>query len=209
MELNHARVRVTLIGMLAAISGMAVLGLRGATPEKAPNVTYAASGTFASPPISGEDTLKLAGEPFAITIVANAGSVPVKHGRNWAVLNPFKMTGTVHSGLLGATPIEIASDEASIYETVGPDYDPFETGFPVDVVGIKLTVRAQITLPAGSLPRPLIHPFAAVTLTPANATVSYTDGTNVTVLGIETGTLAATIPTVGNLSIKQAGLRIP
>jgi hypothetical protein len=202
-------VKVSPIGMLAAISGVAVLALSGAALETAPNVTYTASGTFASPPISGEDTLKLAGEPFAINIVANAGSVPIKHGRNWAVLSPFKMTGTVHSGLLGATPIEIASDEASIYETIGPDYDPFETGFPVDVVGIKLTVHAQITLPAGTLPRPLIHPFAAVTLTPANATVSYADGTNVTVLGIETGTLAATIPAGGDARIKPAELRIP
>jgi hypothetical protein len=168
--------------------------LRGATPETAPNVTYTASGTFASPPISGEDTLRLAGEPFSINIVANAGSVPIQHGRNWAVLSPFKMTGIVHSGLLGATPVSIASDAASIYETIGPDYDPFETGFPVDVVGIKLTIQAQITLPANTLVKPLIHPFAAVSLTPANSTVTYSDGTNVTVLAIQVGTLGATIP---------------
>jgi hypothetical protein len=90
--------------------------------------------------------------------------------------------------------VSIASDAASIYETIGPDYDPFETGFPVDVVGIKLTIQAQITLPANTLVKPLIHPFAAVSLTPANSTVTYSDGTNVTVLAIQVGTLGATIP---------------
>jgi hypothetical protein len=194
MESNNVRTKVSLLAALAAISWLPIPGLCGATPETAPNVIYAASGTFASPPISGEDTLRLAGEPFSIEIVANAGSVPIQHGRNWAVLSPFKMTGIVHSGLLGATPVSISSDDASIYETIGPDYDPFETGFPVDVVGIQLTIHAQVTLPANTLVKPLIHPFAPVSLTPANATVTYSDGTNVTVLAIQVGTLGATIP---------------
>jgi hypothetical protein len=194
MESNNVRTKVSLLAALAAISWLPIPGLCGATPETAPNVIYAASGTFASPPISGEDTLRLAGEPFSIEIVANAGSVPIQHGRNWAVLSPFKMTGIVHSGLLGATPVSISSDDASIYETIGPDYDPFETGFPVDVVGIQLTIHAQVTLPANTLVKPLIHPFAPVSLTPANATVTYADGTNVTVLAIQVGTLGATIP---------------
>jgi len=198
MESSNVRAKVSLTAALAAMPWLVLPALSGVTPDTAPNVTYTASGTFASPPISGPDTLKLAGEPFSIDIVANAGSVPIEHGRNWAVLSPFKMTGIVHSGLLGATPVSIASDEASIYETIGPDYDPFETGFPVDVIGIKLTIHAQVTLPAGTLAKPLIHPFAAVTLTPANATVTYSDGTNVTVLAIQTGTLAATLPTGGN-----------
>ena len=36
----------------------------GTKPETAPIITYAASGTFASTPTSGDDTLKLAGEPL-------------------------------------------------------------------------------------------------------------------------------------------------
>src|ERR1051326_2423726 len=154
----------------------------------APNVTYTATGTFANPQTSGADTLKLAGEPFAITIVANAASVPIKHGRNWAVFSPFKMTGSVHSGLLGPTPINIASNAASILELVGPDFDIFETAFPVVVIGISLTINAPVTMPAGTITKPLIHPFAPVTLTTANATVSYSNGTDTTVLTVDSGT---------------------
>jgi hypothetical protein len=45
-------------------------------PNTAPNVTYTASGTFSTPATSGLDTLQLAGEPFTISIVANAASPP-------------------------------------------------------------------------------------------------------------------------------------
>jgi hypothetical protein len=81
-----------------------------------------------------------------------------------------------------------------IYQTVAPDYDPFQTGFPVKVVGISLTIDAQITLPAGTLTKPLIHPFAAVSLSPTNSLVSYSDGTNTTTLTVASGTLTVTIP---------------
>jgi hypothetical protein len=64
------------IAAAATLSWFAVLGLSGATPDTAPNVTYIATGTFSSPAVSGEDTLKLAGEPFTIDIIANAASVP-------------------------------------------------------------------------------------------------------------------------------------
>jgi hypothetical protein len=180
-----------------AVFGLTVWGLSGATPDTGPNVTYTASGTFATPQVSGADMLKVAGEPFSIAIVAAAGSVPVKHGRNWAVLSPFKMTGEVHSSLL-VTPVNIASAGASIFQAVGPSYDLFETAFPVKVVGITLTIKAQLTLPAGTLTKPLIHPFAAVALGPGNATVTYSDSTNSTVLAIQSGTLAATLPAGGN-----------
>ena len=129
--------------------------------QTAPNVTYTASGTFVNPAVSGADTLKLAGEPFSVSIVANAASIPIQHGPNWALFSPLKMTGFVHSGLLGTTPINVASAGASIFQAVGPDYDPFETGFPLNVVGLSLTVNAQVTLPAGTLSKQLIHPFGS------------------------------------------------
>jgi hypothetical protein len=198
MEFNNVRAKVSLIAALAAISWFAVSESTGATPDTGPNVTFTAAGTFASPPISGTDTLKLAGEPFSIAIVAAAGSVPIKHGRNWAVISPLKMTGVVHSGLLGSNPVNIASAGASIYQAVGPSYDPFQTAFPVRVVGISLTIDAQITLPAGTLAKPLIHPFAAVALSPANTIVTYSDGTNTTTLAVQSGTLAAALPTGGD-----------
>jgi hypothetical protein len=194
MELGNTGKRIFLLAAPAALCAVTVWGLSGTTsPDTGPNVTFIASGTFATPQVSGDDTLKLAGEPFTINIVAPAGSVPVKHGPNWAVLSPFKMTGTVHSGLLGSEPINIASTGASIFEEVGPDYDPFETGFPVKVVGISLTIQAQFTLPPGTFTKPLIHPFAAVALAPGNTTVVYSNGSDSTTLTIESGSLVATL----------------
>jgi hypothetical protein len=183
--------------LLAVISLFAVPGLSGATaPDTAPIVTFAASGTFASTPISGADTLKLAGEPFNIGIPASAASVPIKSGPIWQVFSPFKMTGIVHSGLVGTSPISIASGAASILQLMSPDYDLFETAFPVNVIGIDLTINATIYAPPGTMTTPLIHTFTEpVTLTPANATMTYSDGTASTVLAIQTGTLTATIPT--------------
>ncbi len=188
-----------------AVSGLMYLTLStlGAT---APDVTYTASGTFSQPATSGSDTLKLAGEPFTISIVANAASVPISHGPNWAVFSPFRMTGQVHSGLLGPTPVSIASAAASIYLLYGPTYDTFMTAFPVKVVGIVLTINATLTLPPGTLQNQLIHPFAPVALTPSNSLVTYSDTTgNTTTLTVSTGTVEATIPTPS--SLPQAGAR--
>jgi hypothetical protein len=78
MELTDIRKGFGLITAPALVCGLAVWGMSGATsPDSAPNVTYTATGTFTNPQVSGDDTLKLAGEPFTINIVAPANSVPV------------------------------------------------------------------------------------------------------------------------------------
>jgi len=179
------------IGSLIVLLILAIPALNAT----APNVTYTASGTFSSPPVSGSDTLRLAGEPFVITIVASAASVPIKNGPNWAVYSPLRMTGEVHSGLVGPTPVAIASDGASIELLWGPPYDLFVTGFPVKVVGIDLTINATLTLPTGTLINQLIHPFAPVALDVSNSVVNYSDGTDTTTLNISSGTIQGTIPT--------------
>jgi hypothetical protein len=181
----------------AALFCLAISGMSAATPNTAPNVSFTASGTFGNPPVSGSDTLKLAGEPFTINIVVNSAMVPIQHGPNWAIFSPLKMIGQVHSGLLGTTPISIASGAASIEQAYGPTYDLFQTAFPVKIVGINLTVHAVIELPAGTIPNQLIHPFAAVALSPATATVTYSDGTDSTTLSVQTGSLVATVQTGG------------
>jgi hypothetical protein len=161
----------------------------------APIITYTAAGTFASTPVSGSDTLKLAGEPFSVTIAVSSSTKPTTTGKNWALYTKLKLTGTVHSGLLGTTPVNIASGGASIqqFATAGQP-DLFVMGAPIKVVGVSLTIKSNITLPANTLTKPLLHPFSSVTLAPATATLSYSDGTNTTELAIQTGTLAATIP---------------
>jgi len=169
-----------------------------ATPDKlvaaAPNVIYTAAGTFATPPISGNDLLQLQNQPFSISVVANAASVPTSHGAQWAVYGGLTMQGTVQSGLL-PTPLTIQNRSTSIALATGnPSYDVFQMGSPISVVGIQLSIKAYVTMPKGTIAKALIHPFTApVTLTPANATMSYSDGTNTTVLGMN-GTLNATLP---------------
>jgi uncharacterized protein (TIGR03437 family) len=130
----------------------------------APMVTYTASGTFASPATSGADTLKLAGEPFSVSISASAASEPFEHGSNWGAYDKLKLTGSVHSGLLGTTPVTIA------------------------------TIKAVIVLPLGTIANPYLHPFSAIALAPGNSTVTYSDSSASTVLAIQTGGLTATIP---------------
>ena len=161
----------------------------------APIVTYAASGTFASTPITGTDTLKLAGEPFSVSIAVSESTKPYKTGSNWASYDKLKLTGTVYSGLTGTSPITIGSGEASIILGIDPGkYDTFTMEAPVQVVGISLTIKALVNMPLGTITKLSLAPFKAVALAPANATVTYSDGSASTELAIQTGTLTATIP---------------
>lgn len=161
----------------------------------APDITYTASGTFASPATSGNDSLKLAGEPFAVTITVNSATAPFKYGANWAAYHQLRLTGTVHSGLLGSTPVNIASGEASIIQAINPNqYDLFTMQAPIKVVGINLTIKAVIVMPLGTIAKQLLHPFVPVAMAPGNASLTYSDGSNITVLPIASGSLTATIP---------------
>jgi len=174
------------------------------------DVTFTASGTFASIPLSGADTLKLAGQPFTISVVGNSSLQPIQHGPNWAIFKPLAMTGVVYSGLLGPEPIDISATTAAIDQAVGPTEDIFQSGFPVNVIGIALTARAYFILPAGTLTNPLLRPFASVTLAAnsSTTTVSYSNGTATTVLEIANGTLVATIPPPSG-SVAHAALATP
>ncbi len=203
---------MTLRKMLAIAIAVAAIGFftssNTAAAATAPNITYTAKGTFAATPTSGSDTLKLAGEPFTVTIVVSASTVPYKTGKNWAAYNKLKLTGQVNSGLLGSTPVSIASGEASIQQYVNPgNPDLFIMQAPINVVGIKLTIKASITLPAGTLTKPLLHTFGTVNLTPSVATLTYSDTTNTTVLAIQTGTLTATAPAAPTGKSSRAALR--
>jgi hypothetical protein len=186
-----------------SVCGLLLAGVWGvsAANAAAPNITFTASGTFASL-VSGNDELRLAGEPFSISVVASSAAAPIQHGSNWAVLSPFKMTGTVHSGLVSTTPVNISSAGASIQQAIGPTYDIFIAAFPIKVVGISLTIKANIIMPAGTLSTLLIHPFPAVALGPGNATVTYSDSSGTTTLAVSKGSLTATSPTSATASTK-------
>jgi hypothetical protein len=189
-----AGIAVAAIGCFS-ISARLMAGSTPKTAATAPVITYTASGTFAATPTSGSDTLKLAGEPFTVSIAVSSSTAPYKHGPNWAAFNKLKLTGTVYSGLLGPTPVTIGSTQASIIQAIAPgQYDMFTMEAPIKVVGISLTIKAPIVMPIGTIANQLLHPFNTVTLAPGNATLSYADGTNTTTLGIQSGTLTATIP---------------
>ena len=179
--------------------------LAAANPDAAPNITYTATGTFALPQISGGDVFKLAGQPFSITLVVNAGATPSSHGAQWAKYTKLPMTGTISTGL-SPTPYSIHSNMTSLEVATGnPAFQVFTMFAAVSVVQTQINVTATIHLPPGTLPKPLVHPFAAIALGPCTLpqppgpcvdTVIYADpatGTS-TMLGIASGTLQGTIP---------------
>jgi uncharacterized protein (TIGR03437 family) len=170
----------------------------------APNITYAASGTFAATPTSGSDTLKLAGEPFNVSIVVSSATTPFKHGPGYAAYNKLKLTGKVSTGL-EPKPVPIASGEATIIQQIHSSSDPtacapnttcdtFTMEAPIRVVGIAVTLKAVVTMPLGTITKAVLYPFTkAVTMTTANATLTYSDSTASTVLGIQSGTLSGRV----------------
>lgn len=165
--------------------------MSAAVPDAAPNVIYKAYGTFIEPPVSGGDLFHLQGEPFNISVTASAASAPKHSGRGYAVYSPLAMTGTVKSGLL-SSPTNISSHSASIELQSGATGESFTVASPIRIVGLQIKIQAVIKPPRGTLTTLYIHPFTApVTMIGANATLSYTDGTETTVLGIN-GQLSAT-----------------
>jgi len=174
---------------LGAVSSFALLGLAfSGAAVAATTITFTASGTFAATPVSGDDQLKLAGEPFSLSIMASSAATPYQHGSNWALFTPLNLQGSITSGLIGGAQ-SISSTQANIRQTLGASYDIFQAGFPIEVININLNVRAKIYLPPGTLTTALIHPFYPVALGPGNATVTYTDGTLSTTLGIASGSI--------------------
>jgi hypothetical protein len=144
---------------------------------------------------------QLAGEPFSISVVANAASVPKTHGPQWAVYVGLKMTGTVHSRLL-PTPVPIANDATSIALATGnPNLDIFKLGSPIRAASLTIHITADVAMPKGTIPNAHVHPFAApVTMSAGNATMTYSDGTTATTLAMN-GTLNATIPAAARAGV--------
>ena len=185
----------TLGSVSLAVAASSCFILAAANPAVAPNVTYTATGVFASPAMSGDDLFELAGQPFSISIVANAAMPPSSHGPHWAQYKDLKMTGTVTSGL-EPSPLTISSGHTSMELATGnPSYDVFEMFAPINVIGIEINVLANVQMPPGTISNALIQPFAAIALGPPD-TVTYSDTTTgtSTTLQIASGTLAAAIP---------------
>jgi hypothetical protein len=176
---------------LIAIGAAALPYLAAANrPATAADVTYTASGTFDSTPISGADLFRLAGQPFSISVVASESAVAKSHGAQWALYSGLTTTGEVDSRLL-PTPILLSNNHTNIVLAAGnPNQDLFLLGFPLKILGITITVTANIVMPKGTISNDHILPFSSVVpLTPAIATVTYSYGNKATTLGIN-GTIS-------------------
>jgi len=181
----------------AVICCFTVSNLVAASPAAAPNVIYTATGSFTEPPIKGNDLFQLQGQPYTITVTANEADSAKNnpHGPQWAEYKSLSISGQVTSGML-PTPITFSNKSTAILLACGnPSYDIIQIFTPVQVVGITIYVVASIHLPKGTLTNDHILPFTApVTLTPAIATMTYSDpatGTSTT-LGM-TGTANAVV----------------
>lgn len=158
-----------------------------------PTITYTAAGVFANP-ISGTDTFRLAGQPFSINIVANDSQLSNYHGPTYAGYVKLQLTGTIGSQLV-PQPISISSRGAWIVMANGnPNYDLFNMGSQVKVIGVTFTFSAQVLLPKGSLTTVRNHAFPPVPLTVTMATMTYSAGGAPTTLGL-----------IGSLSGAAAG----
>jgi hypothetical protein len=188
--LNVRKVLLPTIAAAVAAGLAANQPLAAANPDAGEKVTYTATGIFAAPAINGADTLKMAGEPFTISVVGQSSMKPKLSGPNWDIFKPLTMTGTVNSGLLPGQPIAISSTSVELQETAGADEDILLATFPVEVIGIDLTITARIIIPGGTLNRPLIHPFPTVDMQ-TTSTVTYADSTASTELGVASGTSIA------------------
>jgi len=166
---------------------LAICGLAGALAAQT-SYTYTAAGVFAATPVSGADELRLAGEPFSITVTASDSQLSSFHGPAYAGYDGLQFMGTLHTGLM-PTPVALASKNTWIVLANGnPSYNLFAMGTTLKVISLTLKVSANITLPVGTLTTVRNHAFPAVGFTPSTATMTYSDGTNSTTLGM-TGSL--------------------
>jgi hypothetical protein len=81
-----------------ALASAALCCFAAALPGAAPDVNYAATGVFATPAVSGEDILGLAGHPFALTLVVNEATKPARHSETMAEYSNVTVTFRVSNG---------------------------------------------------------------------------------------------------------------
>lgn len=205
--------QMRLVALAAGIAGMSALQLA------AQNVVYKASGTFASPPISGNDLFQLRNEPFSISITAAENSVPVKSSATFAQYAKLSFTGTVTSGLTG-TPITLGpqNNTSMILATGNPTVDLIDIGTGFKILNLPIGIKGQIAMSKGTLTGVQILPFTkGVTLCGAvsatcpkiNATLTYTDPSTSqsTTLGMN-GTLITTVTAAATKPAATASLML-
>ena len=159
----------------AVISGFAVSECQAAkTACTVPVVTYGASGGFGPNVIKGDDSFKLAGEPFSITLYVCESKQPgPRSGPDYSVYSGIEFTGTVNSSLI-TTPYSI-KPTAVTFVLVDPATgdDLVEVEGNLTVFGSLIFIHASIALPPGTLASTAIAPFTGVAIDTADSAFSY------------------------------------
>jgi hypothetical protein len=137
-------------------------------------IAYQASGEFGPNPISGQDTLKLAGEPFSITLYACETLTPTKVGSDYSEYYPIEMKGQVKSSLL-VQPYQISAKTAFILQVPPTGLDAAELQGDVTVEGRTIFIKGDLSLPSGTLTSRSIAPFSKVTIDTAKSEFIYTE----------------------------------
>lgn len=183
-----------------AIASAALCCYAAAVSAAEPNINYAANGVFATPAVSGEDVLQLAGQPFTLTFVVNEATKPTRHSETMAEYSDIPVTGTVVTGTCGCTLTVGGSASLFLVEGAPGKPDWIALRFSTTYGSYPITTTAVVRMPAGTIDTPAIRPFTApVTLTPSDGEVTNAcpacpppNTGNLTTLAFAGGTLTAT-----------------
>lgn len=136
-------------------------------------IKYAASGVFGATVIGGKDLLKLAGEPFSITLYACESLVPTRKGSDYSAYYPIVMQYTVKSAL--QTQPYSNSGKATFILTVPPvGLDSVQVTSPLAVLGSTVTIHGNLALPSGTFTTTSIGPFPSSSVTTSKSEFVYT-----------------------------------
>jgi len=141
----------------------------------APDVTYIATGVFATPPVSGQDVLGFAGQPFTVTFVVNEATKPTRRSETMAEYSNVTVVLTIE--LSTGQTFQFTVLDASLFLVVGPpdkpDWIAVKFPFPIGT-NDTLAITAKVGMPAGTIATPLIKPFTVpVTLNPSDGEMTY------------------------------------
>ena len=199
MKLNRVAGTCVLTAGMLCLAGVSLA---------ATNVTYSASGTFATPALKGSDQLKLAGLPYSISVVVPEGSKPVKSGTGYAIYKA-SMYGTMMSGLESGQPIPVGCapgvvppnctpQPAQLELEIASKNDIIKVTSTVKLLNVNLKIVALAPMPLGTITSTSIAPFpSTVTLKSPSTTLVYSGNyqgmQQSTTLGVN-GSLTATAP---------------
>jgi len=178
----------------AVISGFAASQNLVAASCSGTVIAYSTVGQFGSTPVSGQDLLQLAGEPFELTVSACNTMKPRKTGTGYAQYSPVAMTGVVQSRILGV-PTKIRSAAALVVSVSGSS-NSISVIAPVTIEpGVTVNIHGILALPAGTLTSTSIAPFSKVSVVTGQSFLTYSASGHSTTLYV--GGFAVAAPAKG------------